>query len=87
MSEKLFHDIKGIIPQHTVPLNGTSVPADTPFVAVGIYVDRHNNSEPHTAVILCAVQGGVILQVRAAQLRINLSEEMKKSLAEVILTS
>lgn len=84
MSEKLFHDIKGVIPTHAVTVdNSFNVTSDTPFVAVGMYV-RHDNNK---AVLMCAVQGGQILAVYAHDVRINLSEEMKKSLAEVILTS
>jgi hypothetical protein len=85
MSEKLFHDIKGVIPQHVSAINTGTVQSDTPCVAIGMFVDE--SSGVHQAVILCAVQGGKILQVHASDLRINLSEEMKKSLAEVILTS
>lgn len=83
MSEKLFHDLKGVIPKNNATFEGTMVQSDTPFVAVGVYV--HPGS--HKAVLLCAVQGGQILSMYADAVRINLSEEMKKSLAEVILTS
>jgi hypothetical protein len=86
MSEKLFHDIRGIIPMHTVTVDDQAqITSDTPFVAVGMYVNAADS--PNKAVILCAVQGGKILSIRAANLRINLSDDMKKSLAEVILTS
>jgi hypothetical protein len=84
MSEKLFHDIKGVIPQHSVTVDSSyNMTSDTPFVAVGLYV----NPQTGKAVLLCAVQGGKILSIHASDVRVNLSEEMKKSLAEVILTS
>jgi hypothetical protein len=86
MSEKLFYDIRGIIPMHTVTVDDQgSVASDTPFVAVGMYVNASDT--PNKAIILCAVQGGKILSIRASNLRINLGDDMKKALAEVILTS
>lgn len=83
MSEKLFHDIKGVIPKHFSTIDGQVIQSDTPFVAVGLWVHQGSNK----AVLLCAVQGGQILSIYADAVRINLNEEMKKSLAEVILTS
>lgn len=86
-SEKLFHEIRGVIPQHTVTVGDNyNVTSDTPFVAIGMYVDPANGVS-NKAVFLCAVQGGKIMQIRASDLRINFSDEMKKALAEVVLTS
>jgi len=86
MSEKLFYDIRGIIPMHTVTVDDQSqITSDTPFVAIGMYVNA--GEAPNKAIILCAVQGGKILSIRASNLRVNLGDDMKKALAEVILTS
>lgn len=84
MSEKLFQVFAGVIPANTPLWGGThTLASDTPFLAMGLWKEE-GNQQPW---MLCMVQGGRILSARIGDVRVDLSDEMKRALAQVVLTS
>jgi hypothetical protein len=81
---KLFQTFAGVIPVGTSMYGGTNVTSDTPFLAMGLWHDSNTGGTPY---LLCMVQGGKILSVKAEYVRVELTDDMKKALAEVVLTS
>lgn len=79
---KLFQSFAGTVNQHAM-VNGGPVPAETPFLALGIFVPS-NSSDPKMLVML---QGGTIATVALCDIKVDLSDDMKKALAEVVLKS
>jgi len=84
MSGKLFQTFAGVIPSGSALYGGSNVVSDTPFLAMGLWHDSNTGGTPY---LLCMVQGGKILSLKAEQVRVELTDEMKKALAEVVLTS
>lgn len=79
---KLFQSFAGTARQHAL-VNGSSLPADTPFLAMGIFLPK-DSSEPKLLVML---HGGTLGTIALTDVRIEMSDDMKKALAEVVLAS
>lgn len=82
MSAKLFQTFAGVAKQHSM-VNGSTLIADTPFLAMGLFLPT-GAGEPKLIVMM---QGGVMATVNLPDVRVELTDEMKKALAEVVLTS
>lgn len=82
MNGKLFQSFAGIVRQHGL-VNGTAMVADTPFLALGLFMPKDSNQP----MFLAMLQGGIVGMVGIHDVRIELTDDMKKALAEVVLTS
>lgn len=82
MNGKLFQSFAGVVKQHAM-VNGNPVPANTPFLAMGIFVPNAA-SEPKLLVMM---HGGALGTVNLMDVQIELTDDMKKALAEVVLAS
>jgi hypothetical protein len=78
---RLFQTFAGVV-KKDCPINGILAPADTPFLAMGLFVPSSNN--PQLVIML---QGGIMGQVNISDVRIEMTDDMKKALAEVVLSS
>jgi len=89
MNGKLFQNFSGVIPQHAqVKGSGNTMSnatSDTPFLTLGLYSDSDGSGT--VPWLLCLLQGGQVVSVRATDVCIEMTDEMKKSLAEVVLKS
>lgn len=82
MSDKLFQSFAGRVRQHAL-VNGSSVPAETPFLALGLAGGK-DGADPKLLVML---QGGTIATVNLNDAIIEMTDEMKRALADVVLKS
>lgn len=82
MNGKLFQSFAGVVKQYGT-INGQSVQADTPFLAMGLYVPNTEGAPK----LLVMLQGGAMATVALTDVHITLTDEMKKALAEVVLAS
>lgn len=77
---RLFQCFAGMVKQYAM-VNGQSLPAETPCLVMGMFV---SNSQPQLIIML---QGGALQTVTLTDVIVDLTDEMKKALAEVVLKS
>lgn len=82
---RLFQDIVGVIPDGIVLEHGAAVQGDTPFIAFGLYVKGPELSRK--PCFIGYIPGGKVVSVEAQYVRVQLSPDQKKALAEVVMTT
>lgn len=84
---KLFHEIVGVIPDGTaLEGSGAAVRGDTPFIAFGLWL-QGPDERVRKPMFIGYIPGGKVVSVLASALRVQLTTEMKKALAEVVMTT